>query len=65
MNLFNKLLSIFRPTMTRYTVLFTCNRGYNCFRSIEAESVEAAAARCEELTYNFGELREVREYVGQ
>ncbi|QIN96982.1 hypothetical protein [Synechococcus phage MA10] len=65
MNFLNSILSYFRPKMTRFTVLYTCARGYNCFRSVEAADAAAAAARCEAITHNFGELREVREYVGQ
>ena len=65
MNFLNSILSYFRPTMSRFTVLYTCARGYNCFRSVEAADAASAAARCEELTHNFGALTAVLPYVGQ
>lgn len=51
--------------MNRYTVLYTCSRGYNCFREIVAPDPSAAAEICEAKTHNFGSLVEVRPYVGQ
>lgn len=63
MNLLSKLLSFFRP-MTRYTVLYTCSRGYRCFRTVDAPTEAAAAAKVQEITHNFGELTEVRAFAG-
>ncbi|QIN96698.1 hypothetical protein [Synechococcus phage S-N03] len=65
MTMFNLLSDLFRPKMTRFTVLYTCGRGYNCFRSVEAADATAAAARCEAITHNFGALTAVLPYVGQ
>ena len=51
--------------MQFYTVLYTCQRDYPCFRTVEADSAESAARICEEMTHNFKSLTEVRDYVGQ
>lgn len=50
--------------MNHYTVLFTCARGYNCFRSVFAANEEAARTELTRITHNLGEITEVRPYVG-
>ena len=51
--------------MTKYTVLYTCNRGYKCFRTVQAPDHTFAGEVCKAITYNFGELTQVRPYVGK
>ena len=63
-SLVDSIFRIFNP-MNRYTVLYTCSRGYNCFRKIVAPNEKEAALICQRVTHNFGELTEVRPYVGQ
>ena len=66
MNFLTRLTYLFhRKTESMYTVLYTCTRGYPCFRTVSADSTADAAARCKEMTHNFLELVEVRPYVGQ
>ena len=57
--------SFFTPTMNRYTVLFTCQRGRaGNFRSVLAESPLAAQKLVEETTPTLGAVYEVRDYIG-
>ena len=57
--------SYFPKDMNRYTVLFTCARGRaGNFRSVVAESADAARALVEATTPTLGEVYEVRDYIG-
>lgn len=51
--------------MKFYTVLYTCNRDYPCFRTIQARNEVHARQVCVDITYNLKSVDEVRDYVGQ
>ena len=61
--MFKLLKDLFFPPM-RFTVLYTCTRGYNCFRTVTAQNEEEAARLCLVQAHNFGKLTEVRPFVG-
>ena len=58
------LLNLIRP-MRFYTVLYTCARGYNCFRTVKARSEHEASNWVLENVHNVGGVTGVLPYVGR
>ena len=50
--------------MTRFTVLYTCVRGYKCFRSVLANNETAACAKVVCITPNIGTITDAIPFVG-
>lgn len=50
--------------MTFFTVLYTCNRDFPCFRTVEARDEAHAREVCMEMTHNLKRVDSIRPYVG-